>query len=235
MRLQEELAETNQLEARLLDIAPLDRVGWLASQPEDFRHWAQGVARWKTYSPGQFIYYAGDRSDGLHGLAEGGVDITFPMAGLEPIVVYRAEIGHWIGDNAELAEAPRLVSLMAAAESRMLHLPSRAIQSLLAERPDHWRAFYRLGATNVSLLATLLCEALALTVRARVCRRLLTLAEASQVAAITQDDLARILGVTRSTLRRTLTDLADRGAIKLRYRKLHVLDPAVLAEFQNEQ
>jgi len=57
----------------------------------------------------------------------------------------------------------------------------------------------------------------------------------SREAAITQDDLARLLGVARATLRRNLTDLAERGAIELRYRKLRVLDPAVLVEFQDEQ
>jgi CRP-like cAMP-binding protein len=219
----------------MLDIAPLDRVGWLAAQPEDFRHWARRVGRWNSYAPGQFVYQAGEVSNGLYGLAAGGIDIAFPFVAPEPIVVYRAEIGYWIGDNAELAEAPRLVSLTAATECRMLHLPSRAIRTLLSDHPEHWRAFYRLGAINVRKLAELLSEALALTVRARVCRRLLTLTQESREAVITQDDLARLLGVARATLRRTLADLAERGAIELRYRKLRVLDPAVLVEFQNEQ
>jgi len=217
------------------DIAPLDRTGWLASQTDDFRRWVASAAVWRTYAPGQFIYQAGDLSNGLYGLAEGGLEITFPLIAQEPVVVYRAEVGVWIGDNAELAELPRMVSLMAATECRILQLPSRAIRALLAEQPEHWRAFYRLSATNVNLLAVLLAEALALTVRARVCRRLLQLSKESSDVEITQDDLARMLGVARATMRRTLADLADVGGIELRYRKVRVRNPAVLIEHQDEQ
>ncbi len=81
----------------------------------------------------------------------------------------------------------------------------------------------------------LLSEALSLTVRARVSRRLLQLAERSQEAPITQDDLAKLVGVTRGTLRRCLDDLAARGAIEMRYRKLRVLNAKVLSAFQDEQ
>lgn len=216
-------------------IAPLDRVGWLAAQPEDFRKWVASVARWQTCAPGQFVYHAGDPSNGLYGLAAGGLEITFPLVALEPVVLYRAEIGFWIGDNAELAETPRMVSVMAATQCRLLYLPGREIRTLLSEHPEHWRAFYRLSATNVQTLATLLSEALSLTLRARVCRRLLKLAEKSSEAAITQTDLATVLGVTRATLRRALTDLADRGAVELQYRKLRVIDPRALIAFQDEQ
>jgi CRP-like cAMP-binding protein len=222
-------------QGEMLDIAPLDRTGWLASQTDDFRRWVAGSAVWRTYAPGQFIYQAGDSSNGLYGLAEGGLEITFPLIAQEPVVVYRAEVGVWIGDNAELAELPRMVSLMAATECRILQLPGRAIRTLLAEQPEHWRAFYRLSATNVKILAVLLAEALALTVRARVCRRLLQLSKESPDVEITQDDLARMLGVARATMRRTLADLADVGGIELRYRKVRVRNPAVLIEHQDEQ
>ena len=61
---------------------------------------------------------AGDSADGLYGLASGGLEITFPLIADEPVVVYRAEPGFWIGDNAELADTPRLVSLKAATQAR---------------------------------------------------------------------------------------------------------------------
>ena len=218
-----------------LNIAPLDQVGWLAQQPFEFREWAASCGRWRDYSPGQFIYHAGDPADGLYGLAAGGIEITFPLLAEEPVTVHRAEIGFWIGDNAELAETARVVSLRAAVPSRLLHLPAPAIRTLLAERPEHWREFYRLSARNVSLAVTYLSEALALTVRARMCRRLLSLAAGGQEAGITQEDLGRLVGAPRTTLRRCLAELAERGAIVLRYRRVQILDAAVLASFKDEQ
>ena len=43
--------------------------------------------------------------------------------------------------------------------------------------------------------------------------------------------MAKLVGATRGTLRRCLDDLASRGGIEMRYRKLRVLDPNVLAAF----
>lgn len=218
-----------------LQLAPLDMIGWLSNQPEEFKNWAARVGRWENYRAGQFVYLAGDASDGVYGLASGGLEITFPLVAGEPVVIYRAEPGFWIGDQAEFSNSPRLVSLMAAVESRILHLPSRAIEALLLEQPRHLYSFYKLCAINAANAINLLSETLALSVRARVCRRLLKLTEKRSEADITQDDLAKLLGVARATLRPCLNDLTAQGAIELGYRKIRVFNPALLEAYKDEQ
>lgn len=231
----EDCAIRGIVRTKSLDVAPLDRVGWLAEQPEDFRAAVAAMARWRTYDAGQFVYHAGDASDGLYGLAEGALEITFPLLAEEPVAVYRAEIGFWIGDNAELAQTPRLVSLMASRPSRVLHWPGAAARALLAAEPQHWRSLYRLSSRNVGMAVQLLSEVLALTVRARVCRRLLALAPDKGDAPITQADLAKLVGVTRGTLQRCLTDLVARRGVETRYGRIRVVDAAVLTRFRDEQ
>lgn len=216
-------------------LVPLDRVGWLAEQEDDFRAFVLREARWRQYDAGQFVYHAGDPPDGLYGLASGALDITFPLVAEEPVTVHRAEVGFWIGDNAEFAEHGRLVSIMAAVPSRLLHLPGRPLRRLLAEQPRHWRAIYRLSSRNVETAIRALSEALALTVRARVCRRLLALAVQSSEVPITQSELATLVGVTRATLQRCLSDLAGEGGIERRYGSVCVSDPAVLRSYVDEQ
>ena len=116
-------------------LAPLDEVGWLSAEPESFRRWVAETGVWRTFSPGQFIYLAGEASDGFYGLAEGTIELTFPLVAEEPVGLYLAQKGFWIGDNASLAGHPRLVSMAALSECRMLHLPHRAIMALLKEEP----------------------------------------------------------------------------------------------------
>lgn len=215
-------------------ISPLDQTGWLEHEDEALRNWVSDVGRWRIYDAGQLIYNAGDQSDGLYGLGSGVLEITLPLTGDEPVFLHLAEIGFWIGDVAELAGIPRIVTMSAATRCRLLHLPSRAVQSLLDDRPQYWRAFYRLSAINVTATARHYAEALSLTVRARVCRHLLRLAETSQIVEVTQDNLARLVGVTRGTLRRCVTDLAVLGAVDIQYRKLRVLDPSILKRFRDE-
>lgn len=151
------------------------------------------------------------------------------------MALHRAEIGFWIGDSAELSEVPRMLSVRAVSPSRLLHLPSGPIRALLAEHPHHWREFYRLSSRNASTAVALLAEALTLTVRARVCRGLLERADSTREAGITQEDLGRLVEAPRTTLRRCLTDLRERGAIELRYRRVAIRDAAVLASFKDEQ
>lgn len=216
-------------------MAPLDSVGWLTTQPKEFCEWVERAGRWRTYDPGQFIYHAGDPSDGIYGLAEGSLRVTFPLTAKEAVVIHRAEIGFWVGDNAEFTGRSRLISLMAGTKSKLLHLPSSAISAHLNDVPDHWRCFYFLSAINTAAAIVHLSEALSLTVRARMCRQLLRLATTTQEVEITQDELAELIGVTRATSRRCLADLADQGAIEIFYRKVRVLDADVLQSYEDEQ
>jgi CRP-like cAMP-binding protein len=216
-------------------LAPLDREGWLADQPADLKAAMAAAGRWRRFETGQFLYHAGDPACGLYGLGEGALELTFPLVAEEPVTVYRAEIGFWIGDSAELSETPRLVSVAAAAESRVFHVPGAAMRRILADRPEHWRALYRLSARNVETAVRLLSEALALTVRARVARRLLALAGRDGDVSITQAELAKLVGVTRATLQRCLSSLEAEGALERGYGAVRVRDASRLAQFSNEQ
>jgi CRP/FNR family transcriptional regulator, cyclic AMP receptor protein len=220
---------------KLPDISPLDRVGWLADEPQPFRDWAASVARIRDYQPGQFIFQAGDTSDGIHGLASGGVDLHFPLIGDEPVLFHRAEIGFWIGDSAELGDHKRTISLVAASPTRMVLLPRHEVRMLLANDPSHWRSFYQLSDRNGLSAMAALAESLALTVRARICRKLLVLTERDPNVEITQEDLARLVGVARATLRRSIAELVAEGGVETGYRSLRVVDRVLLERHRHEQ
>jgi CRP-like cAMP-binding protein len=128
-----------------------------------------------------------------------------------------------------------MVSVIAATDTRLLKLPGNAIHRLLEDRPEFWRAFYQLSARNLMTAVTLLSESLALTVRARVCRRLLSLSPPTGAARLTQADLARVLGISRPTLRRCLDELVAQRAIQIMYGKVLVLNRAILETFRDEQ
>jgi CRP/FNR family transcriptional regulator, cyclic AMP receptor protein len=133
------------LRQRMLDLAPLDQVGWLSDQSAEFRRWASMVGNWQDFVAGQTVYLAGDPSNGLYGLAIGAVELTFPLIADEPTSFYRAEPGFWIGDSAELSDEPRLVTLSASSDCRLLHIPHSAITADLEKNPHHWQSYYRLS------------------------------------------------------------------------------------------
>jgi CRP-like cAMP-binding protein len=213
---------------------PLDRVGWLSKQPEAFRAWVAENGRWRLYSAGATIYLAGDEPDGMYGLGSGAIDISFPLQSDEPVAIHRAEPGFWIGEAAFLAGGKRLVTVSAAPESRVFHIPAGALRSLLERHPDSWRSLYEQSFTNTSILLTLLAEALALSPRARLARLLLRLSNEEGRVYGNQDEFSRLIGMTRSSVRRALASLIDIGAIRTGYRSLEIVDTDRLAKITNE-
>ena len=210
-------------------------IGWLSDQPDAFRDWAAEIGQLRRYRAGQYIYQAMDEPDGVYGLRAGAIEVEFPLIGDEQVSLVRWTEGFWIGDSGLLSEQKRMVSVVAVEESSFVFLPAVAIRQLLTERPEYWQSFYDLSHRNVGIAVGLLAEALALTVRGRVCRRLLALSENRQEAHITQESLAKTLGVARPTLRRCLNTLVEFGAIENKYRRVAILNRDVLHRFKDEQ
>jgi CRP-like cAMP-binding protein len=162
------------------------------------------------------------------------IEVEFPLVAKDPVSFLRANEWFWIGDAAVLRDAPRIVSVRAGAESTVLYLSGEDTKKVLQDQPEQWLAFHDPATRNAAQAVALLAEALALTVRARVCR-LLAPSEDSKEVRITQDDLAKTLSIARPTLGRCLKDLEERSAVKIKYRNLLILDRQVFPHFQDEQ
>ena len=93
----------------------------------------------------------------------------------------------------------------------------------------------QLSHRNSTLVLTLLGEAISLSVRARICRRLLVLAGRTDEAVLTQEHLAQLLGLARSTVRAELASLVERGAIELGYGRIRIVERGTLDALKDEQ
>lgn len=205
-------------------LGKLAEVGWLSRQPAAFQAAIARLGRWRDFKAGEVIYLAGDEPDGLYGLAQGALEISFPLVGEEEVVLHRAEPGFWIGEAAILAGQTRFVTLVAASPARVLFLPRVELQRMIDADPRALHAFHEQSVGNQILTVTLLAEVLSLTPRARVARLLLRLADADGVVEANQEDLARLLGMTRSSIRRAIASLVDSGIVSSGYRRLVIED-----------
>jgi len=231
----EGLIDLHQLKRELSqDLAPLTARGWLATQPEALQRWAAGAGRWRFFENHQMLYQAGEEPDGLYGLGAGALDITLPLVGGEPVTIHRAEPGFWIGDSAILAQTTRLITVAAAAKSRVFFIPATAVRAVVAQRPEYWPCFFALNHLNASTAVTALAEALSLSPKARLARMLLRLAGDGDQVTASQADLARLIGMNRSSLQRALQELIEAGALATGYRRLRVLDRERLESVTDE-
>lgn len=213
---------------------PLDRIGWLAGQSDEFRLWAAESGRWRQFAAGEVIYLPGDDPDGMYGLAAGAFEVSFGLGDGEAVTIHRAEPGFWIGEAALMAGGRRLVGLSAALESRVFHIPLVPLRDLLQREPGCWRPLYEQSFGNLSTALTLLAEALSLTPRARIARLLLRLADGDGRVRVNQDDLGRAIGMTRSSIRRAVASLVATGAVRTGYGVLEIVDHAGLVPIASE-
>jgi CRP-like cAMP-binding protein len=212
----------------------LAKTGWLARQSGEFQTLIARLGRWREHKAGEVIYLAGEVADSMIGLGTGIVEVTFPLVSDEPVVIHRAEPGFWTGEMCVLPGQARMISLAAATDVRVFTVPASSIQRMLSEEPCHWGPFYDLSLSSSRIAVTLLAEALSLSPRARVARILLRLASTDGAVPGSQEDLGRLLGMTRSSVRRALASLIDLGAVESGYGRLSVRDRAALERLTHE-
>jgi CRP-like cAMP-binding protein len=213
----------------------LSRTGWLAEQPEPFRLEIARIGRWQSWEAGRLVWQAGDPAEGLYGVGAGAVEQQFPLGDTLMPPTYWAEPGMWFGDSETLAGVPRLGAMVVARDAELFMVPGHALSALLERHPVWWRCLYDLRVRNTARLLTLAAEALALSTSGRVARRLMALAGNAQAVSITQDELAALVGATRSSVSRALAELEQDGLVRRHYGRIDIADREGLSAVGQEE
>jgi CRP/FNR family transcriptional regulator, cyclic AMP receptor protein len=214
--------------------------GWFADRDARARALIGAEARLRLFDPGKAIYRVGDPSDGLYGLVEGTVRISFPRDDGEDIVLHRLDHGAWLGDLAHFAGGERLVSVSAVTPTCTVHLSAEALERIVAAHPDLWRDFYALSHMNFRTTLRVLANTLGTDSERRVALRLLQMdeeaGEPERGVAISQTELAAIVGISVPTLQRVLRRLGEARLIDVSYGRVRVCDrPGLLRRLADDR
>jgi CRP-like cAMP-binding protein len=213
-----------------LRLKALAAEGWLAEEAAAFREHVAAIGRWLSLPRGDSVYEAGDEPMAVYGLGEGFLDVLVPLGQDEEVLIHRAPPGFWIGDGTILTGTKRTISVRAAVDSRVFVISESALGHHLARFPEDWAALHRLSARNARLAVTALAETLALSPRRRFACLLLRCAPRDNVVHATQEELGRLMGMSRMAFRRAFRDLLDQGVVRTDYRAVTIVDPTRLAE-----
>ena len=107
--------------------------------PEDMQPIAL-VAEEHVFAEGETIAEQGDVGDTLYVIVEGAVRVEDATGA--PIAIRRA--GEVIGEMAVISSQPRLATLVADSDLRVLEIDKRAFDAVLRERPEVALAMMRL-------------------------------------------------------------------------------------------
>jgi CRP-like cAMP-binding protein len=211
--------------------------GWFGRAPRDFQRALLAAAEPATRARGESVYHASDAHIDLYAVVDGCVE-TYARggAGDNPLLHLLHE-GAWIGMGAVVSGGRASLTVVARTPLALARVPRGALLQLLEARPAWWRQL----ALGVLEYADVAAAALAdLTIRDKRRRCATTLLRLAGLrpprrarpelacAFITQDEIAPLLQISRTTLVPLLTAFERDGLIEQGYRVIHVRDAARL-------
>ncbi|WP_160752105.1 Crp/Fnr family transcriptional regulator [Qipengyuania algicida] len=204
-----------------------------ALEPSLQVHLTRNAVR-REFSDGQMIQHHGEMADGFWLIEEGSVIVGqfLPDGDFRAVAVLGP--GDSYGELAIFAGRPRIVDAISRGESRLRLIKGRIFLDALGNYPQSMRAL--LGAMSVQLqeLLALIAGLRQGTNPARIAGLLANMAgEESGTAsiAVTQQELADLLGVTRATANAALRELERLALIKRGYGSVTISDRARLVQF----
>lgn len=193
---------------------------------------ASGLRR-RRFRRNEVIFHQGDPGDSLHIVASGAVKIVLPSAEGEEAIIATLRPGDFFGELALLDGAPRSATATALEPSDTLVLPRQVFLDLLDTMPGLRNALLAGLAKQLRRLTGHVEELHFLDLAGRLAMRLTRLARDTDPAArgeirlawpYTQSDLAAMIGGTRQSVNRLLSELVDEGLITIEPDALVITD-----------
>ena len=217
--------------------AIVSREGWLSFTPPPFRQTVLARCKLEALKAGATIYSVGDPPGGMYGLVRGSFAISVAPGERGPYVAHFARPGTWFGEAAAFTEQPRQISLAVTRNSKFLHLPLPAIREIVTADPGAWRFFglaaiahndTAIGAADDLLIRDHVKRSVAVLLRLGGCRYSTPQGSMSIEIDVSQEDLAVMTNLARTTSGTVLRTLEAAGQVKVSYRRVRILAPDAL-------
>lgn len=207
--------------------------GWLAVMPDDFGAALLDICVWKRFDAGRPLYVAGDAPGGIFGVAEGAISFTAALGRADSPALHVARAVIWTGLGPLLSDQPRRATIMAAEPVLAAYAPLTPLQAMLDARPHWWKHMAQELLIEFDLVSSMANDLLIRSARRRCAAILLRLANcrfapppagAIPEAQVTQEALAEMTNLSRSSISPIIKTLVDDGHISASYRVIRLLD-----------
>lgn len=194
--------------------------------------------RQRTYARGEVLVRTGDPSDSLHLVESGRLAVRVDTEGGDTAMLNVLGPGAWFGELSLLGgSAPvRTATVVALEETVTRSLPTSNFAELRRRHPAIGELLLSLLSRRIEELSSRLLETMYVSLDRRVHRQLLDLVgiyggvapDGSVTVPVTQEQLAELVGSTRSSVNQVLQGLAQQGVVTLGRGRVVVVDPARL-------
>ena len=199
------------------------------------------MARPRFLAPGEWLFRRGDAPCGIYAVARGSLNISGTASLQEQTrtaLLTLVEPPMWLGEIALFDGEPRTHDACANTACALLHIPIPPLREWLDANPHCWRHMALLLTHKLRASLIALEEQTVLPAPQRVMCRLVQMAmgheqwadrmRTHRELAVSQEQIARMLGLSRQTTNQILQELQQAGLLQVSGRTLTVPHPGRL-------
>jgi CRP-like cAMP-binding protein len=216
---------------------------WFNQLPPEFGFALLKMAKLRTLQAGDALFLRDSAPCGLYALVTGAIRISGqsgkPNDAREALLVMLTP-PQWFGEISVFDGSARTHHAHAAEPCLLLQVSHEELLAWLYNHPQHWRDLAVLMADKLRMAFVSMEEQTVLSAPLRLARRLVGMAQGygqrtesgstRRVLAITQEELALMIGVSRQTTNQILNALKAQRIIRIQRGALEILDlPALQA------
>lgn len=210
---------------------------WYARLPPEFAQALLRMARVRHLQAGEALFQRDGPPCGLYALVSGTIRLS--GQGGQHQEAREALLGviiapQWFGEIAVFDGLARTHHAHASEPCTLLQIPQAELLAWLREHPLHWRELGLLMADKLRMAFVIIEDYTLLNAPQRLARRLIGMAESygqrmdegstRRVLAITQEELALMIGASRQTTNQILKDMAQQGILRVQRGGMEILD-----------
>ncbi len=203
--------------------------------PPDVQRQLLAAARPRLLDRGEALFLKGSMPDALFGVTRGVLRVSVAAPNGREAVITVLEPGHWFGEVSLLVGHQRVYDTVALEPSEVAVVAAQDFHRLVATQPEIHMAFTRLVCWRLRQALSWIDDAILMPLPVRLARRLLALTprgaplQPCATVAVSQEDLAFMLGVSRQSVNRQLKAWEGAGWLRVAYRSIELLSHAELA------
>lgn len=212
----------------------LRKGNWFGGLPEDLQGLLLDNSMIRLAEQNQVLIAEDTRPTGMFGLLEGQIVMTRQIDDKKDFLIHLGGPGFWFGENGILSGDPTLVTATAHTKVRALFLPISNFKQIIEVEPRYYELFAQLALSRYAILIRALGQSMSLSPEEYLRIRLADLSDMIHSErksedivelALSQADLAAMIGSSRQTTNVLLKKLESKGLIEVAFRKIKILDP----------
>lgn len=188
----------------------------------------------QSYAGGMFVFREGDTAARVHVVRKGSIELSRVSNGRR-VTLQVLRPGDVFGDVPALLGQCEPFDARAVVDSDVLSIDTESLFVLLQTRSQIARRWFISLAERMAGLQSRLMDLLAGGLESQIASVLLRECSDGEDVRLTQNQLAELLGVPRSSVQRVLKALAAAGLIRRHYRHIELVDRPGLFSLIDQQ